>query len=582
MPAMLALLVATLICHCSALGLLARMGRVPAAVGQPGVPDCTLYWHMQSLDHFDYAERRQFRQRVFYYDAYWRRGAGPILFYTGNEANVELYVNATGLMWEHAKSLSALLVFAEHRYYGESLPLGSQSTANASTLRWLTMEQALADYADVIYSLKNSLNASDAPVVALGGSYGGMLAAWLRMHYPGSVCGAIAASAPVLAFDGMGRSGRWYASGQWVSNAYWQVVTADASVAKGSVAGCTDGVRATWAALAAKGESAVGRASLGRTFKLCAAPRDQSDVARLRAWLLNVWDTLAMGNFPYRSNYLVYQQTHDASVTLPPWPLRVACSSFAGARADEPADTLLQRMAASAGVLYNASGREPCFSLPSDPNYDGIWDYQWCTERQPQETYFTLDGARDMFYARPMNRSAISAHCAAKYAGADAKGLWIASSSSFASLRTTATNVRGCAGSDPTQHLWPDLKHCLSSPILNTASLARPYTQPVWVGCALPPMPSPWALVCRSLGVYSIRTATSQIVFSNGEYDPWRSGGVLADVSASVLAVEVGEGAHHLDLMFGNPADPPSVLRARQLEIGAIKRWVAEASGAES
>ena len=47
-----------------------------------------------------------------------------------------------------------------------------------------------------------------------------------------------------------------------------------------------------------------------------------ADVQRLAAWLLNLWDTLAMGNFPYPSNYLVYQQTHDASVRLPAWPFR--------------------------------------------------------------------------------------------------------------------------------------------------------------------------------------------------------------------------------------------------------------------
>ena len=42
----------------------------------------------------------------------------PIFFYTGNEANVELYLNATGIMWESAQQFKAILVFAEHRYYG--------------------------------------------------------------------------------------------------------------------------------------------------------------------------------------------------------------------------------------------------------------------------------------------------------------------------------------------------------------------------------------------------------------------------------------------------------------------------------
>lgn len=36
------------------------------------------------------------------------------------------YVNNTGLMWQLGQEMRALLVFAEHRYYGKNLPVCSR------------------------------------------------------------------------------------------------------------------------------------------------------------------------------------------------------------------------------------------------------------------------------------------------------------------------------------------------------------------------------------------------------------------------------------------------------------------------
>jgi len=67
-------------------------------------------------------------------------------------------------MWENVKSFKALLMFAEHRYYGESLIDDSYEH--------LHHDQALADYAALLRSFKSNHSASESPVIVFGGSYG--------------------------------------------------------------------------------------------------------------------------------------------------------------------------------------------------------------------------------------------------------------------------------------------------------------------------------------------------------------------------------------------------------------------------
>lgn len=88
-----------------------------------------------------------------------------------------------------------------------------------------------------------------------------------------------------------------------------------------------------------------------------------------------------------------------------------------------------------------------------------------------------------------------------------------------------------------------------------------------------------WALTY--FGGYNISLdfmAATNIVWSNGELDPWRAGGLNANVSAdgSSIALYIAEAAHHLDLRPPNVDDPASVTEARNIEMANIKKWIAE------
>ena len=71
----------------------------------------------------------------------------------------------------------------------------------------------------------------------------------------------------------------------------------------------------------------------------------------------------------------------------------------------------------------------------------------------------------------------------------------------------------------------------------------------------------------------------SNIIFSNGELDPWHAGGVLKNVSDRTLSIFIENSAHHLDLRLPNEADPESVTAARLLETEWIAFFIDEYQG---
>ena len=148
------------------------------------------------VDHFNPIDLRTYPQR-FYANASLFTGAGPIFLNLGGEgADSGSAIAGHGLINTWAASHAALMLSLEHRFYGESIPLNDTAISN---LRYLTIEQALADVAAFIDHVHVTYHTSPHanPTIVVGGSYSGALAAWSRLKYPHLFAGAHAVSAPV-------------------------------------------------------------------------------------------------------------------------------------------------------------------------------------------------------------------------------------------------------------------------------------------------------------------------------------------------------------------------------------------------
>lgn len=167
------------------------------------------------MNHFNESEGgvdNIFSIRYIIDEQYNPNRTGPILFYAGNEGNIESFYNNSGFLTKTlAERLNATVLFGEHRYYGESFPFGNKDKAfEKENLKYLSVEQVMLDYVNLISHIKkeggydNNTHYDNprTPVYVFGGSYGGMLATWLRMKYPTHFHGAIASSAPILWFKG--------------------------------------------------------------------------------------------------------------------------------------------------------------------------------------------------------------------------------------------------------------------------------------------------------------------------------------------------------------------------------------------
>ncbi|XP_073044271.1 uncharacterized protein [Primulina eburnea] len=68
----------------------------------------------------------------------------------------------------------------------------------------------------------------------------------------------------------------------------------------------------------------------------------------------------------------------------------------------------------------------------------------------------------------------------------------------------------------------------------------------------------------------------SNIIFFNGLRDPWSGGGVLKDISKTIVAIVEKKGAHHVDLRFSSSEDPEWLKHVRKREVNIISKWISQ------
>ncbi|XP_036356138.1 lysosomal Pro-X carboxypeptidase-like [Octopus sinensis] len=405
------------------------------------------------VDHYNFNNNDKFEIKYLYSDQFYTKD-GP------------------GFIWEIASLFGAYVLFGEHRYYGESIPY--KNGQNNISFEYLTAEQAMLDYVSLI----DYLFPPKTKVIVFGGSYGGMLAAWMRMKYPAYITGALASSAPILMFEGYSDCGSPFVT-----------ITKNFRTEGPN---SPENIKTLWNILNDHNTKYLDW--LWNELNLC--NQNERNIELLIQNITNLFFAASMVNYPSPSTLLV---------PLPAYPLRVTPRShcqaisqyFNGKGMSE--EELVRALALSLNLYFNNTGtRVLCFDFTD--TYGSVdllpWGYQ-------MDLYMcSREGVDNMFPPMEYNSSRVNKECSELYGVTPRRG--------FIPLET---NVR-------------DL------------------------------------------------SSFTNIIFSNGDMDPWSGGGFYRQDNEGIHVVVIEGGAHHVDLRESSDNDPPSVVLARRREIEIIQGWL--------
>ena len=266
------------------------------------------FFFYTKLDHFDAdGKSSSFKMRYLVDDTYWDPETGPILFYAGNEGDIYSFYDNVGFMTETiAQETKGLLVFGEHRYFGVSYPYDPSEAFTPEHNIYLTVEQVMVDYVELIKYVRTEYEMEDKACVVFGGSYGGMLAGWLRIKFPNTFQGALAASAPSLYFKNA-PSAPEFAYAEIATQDFRTQLDKSPELIKESFTLMMNSTSDKW------GE-------MSEIFNTCTPISNSSDVLHLYQHYSNGYQYMAMTDYPYPAAFLE---------PMPAWPIKEAVKPFA-------------------------------------------------------------------------------------------------------------------------------------------------------------------------------------------------------------------------------------------------------------
>ena len=360
----------------------------------------------------------------------------------------------------------------------------------------------------------------------------------MRLRYPAVVDMAYSASAPTLLY-----------AQQVDPSKYYAVVTRSAERA---VPGCPDAVRAALAEILALPSKAEVAAALGLCLDASATPAyiKEGDLGTLQRAVSMVvmysFADLNMGNYP---------PTKDAALAR-------ACDALVAQPSALGLKAFLLNWAGASLTSTSASGTTP------STNNGTRTRTEECGKTSHQSLHD--DGRRiaaaasggtcyNLSTQLPGGRHPTISAGDWSGVGTGANGLaWDYQTCTLLVERIATNNVTDMFPPRNSTLEWLE-QHCLSR-----------------FGVT----PQPHALV-DLWGFDRLQDVTSRIIFTNGLNDGWSAGSVLTNLSDSLIAINMPNGAHHSDLSHSlpGPQDTPDVTAGRAQAAGLLSGWLAEIRG---